>query len=125
SRWQRSDDQSVHFNTVTRSNPNNSTNASQGFCIEIEAPLTATVKATLNGQVATFPLRDLIAGARTGHLGGIDSPAYRFHRAPLLHEFHWAFNWTDQGDGEDNYYIRVRQRNDQWAWISPVFIRNP
>jgi hypothetical protein len=124
SHWSSTGDRSVHFNTVTRSNPNNSTNASQGFCIEIEAPLSATVHATLNGHTASFPLRDLMAGARTGHLGGIDSPSFRFHRAPLFHEFHWNFKWTDQGDGEDNTYIRVRQRNDQWAWSSPVFIRD-
>lgn len=124
SHWESTGDRSVHFTTVTRSNPNNSTNASQGFCLEIEAPLTATVEATLNDHQVTFPLRDLINGARTGHLGGIDSPAFRLHRAPLLHEFHWNFNWTDDAEGEDNYYIRVRQRNDQWAWSSPVFIRN-
>jgi hypothetical protein len=124
SHWETNGDRAVHFTTATRSNPNNSTNASQGFCLEIEAPLTATVEATLNGHIARFPLRDLIAGARTGHLGGIDSPAFRFHRAPQFHEFHWNFNWTDQADGEDNYYLRVRQRNDQWAWSSPVFLRN-
>jgi len=123
SNWQRTGSRSVHFNTVTRSNANNSTNASQGFCIEIEAPLTANIEATFNGRTASIPLRKLIAGARTGHLGGIDSPCYRFHRAPLFHEFHWNFSWLDHGKTEDNYYIRVRQRNDQWAWSSPIFIR--
>ena len=123
SSWRQINEQSVHFNTVTRSNPNNATNASQGLCIEVEIPIDGDIQATLNGQAESIPLRKLIEGARTGHLGGIDSPSYRFHRAPLPHEFQWNFQWEDQGDSEDNYYIRVRQTNDQWAWSSPVFLR--
>lgn len=123
SSWSQNDDRSVSFKTVTRSNPNNATNASQGICLEVEMPIGATVQARLNGKTEAMPLKRLIDGARTGHMGGIDSPAYRFHRAPLPHEFQWAFDWSDSGEGDDNYYIRVRQQNDQWAWSSPVFIR--
>jgi hypothetical protein len=70
-----------------------------------------------------MPLSRLIEGARTGHLSGIDSPAYRFHRAPLTHEFDWNIQWNDTAEPGDSYYVRVRQLNDQWAWSSPIFIR--
>ena len=123
SNWTQIDDGRVRFETVTRSNPNNATNASQGICLEVEMSVDAVISADLNGKKESMPLERLLAGARTGHLGGIDSPAYRFHKAPLPHEFHWSFDWTDHGEGEDNYYVRVRQQNDQWAWSSPVFLR--
>ncbi|MGK0238806.1 MAG: hypothetical protein ACI92G_002272 [Candidatus Pelagisphaera sp.] len=123
SKWTQQDDRSVQFTTVTRSNPNNATNASQGICLEVEIPVGASIQANLNGKDETMPIERLTTGARTGHLGGIDSPAYRFHRAPLKHEFQWSFDWTDHGEGEDNYYIRIRQQNDQWAWSSPVYLR--
>ncbi len=123
STWSQIDDSSVSFKTVTRSNPNNATNASQGMCLEVEMPRGASIHATLNGKQESIPLERLVDGARTGHLGGIDSPAYRFHRAPLPHEFKWSFAWSDSGTGDDYYYIRVRQKNDQWAWSSPVFLK--
>ncbi len=123
SSWRQADPQSVAFATTTRSNPNNATNASQGMRLEVEMPLDGFVQAKLNGIEVAMPLSRLIEGARTGHLGGIDSPAYRFNRAPLPHEFNWAFKWNDECSGEDNYYVRVRQTNDQWAWSSPVYLR--
>lgn len=123
SHWEQKGERTVSFQTVTRSNPNNATNASQGMCLEVRIPLGASVEANLNGHCYSIPLSRLIEGARTGHLGGIDSPAFRLHRAPLPHEFNWAFDWQDSGGSEDNYYVRVRQMNDQWAWSSPVFLR--
>jgi len=123
SHWEQTGERTVNFQTVTRSNPNNATNASQGMCIEVRMPLDATVEAKLNGHCYSIPLRRLMEGARTGHLGGIDSPAFRLHRAPLPHEFNWSFDWKDRGSEEDNYYVRVRQTNDQWAWSSPVYLR--
>lgn len=123
SNWKQVNERAVAFTTVTRSNPNNATNASQGICLEVEMPKQGNIQAMINGQSVSMPIEHLIKGARTGHLGGIDSPAYRFHRAPLTHEFDWNFRWDDNGKIGDSYYVRVRQLNDQWAWSSPIFLR--
>jgi len=114
---------SVVFETRTSGNPNNSTPVMQGLCLHVEMPRSAVVRAVLNGKRVEWPVEALMAGARTGHLGDIDSAAWRFHRAPLEHEWHWCGQWTDEGDQDASYYLRVRQRNDQWAWTSPVFLR--
>jgi hypothetical protein len=116
-------ERSVEFETITRGNSNNSTATTQGMCLEFKAPRSASIVATLNGRRVEWPIEALIAGARTGHLSHIDSPAWRFNRIPLHHEWNWSGNWTDTSEGEDSYYLRVRQRNDQWAWSSPVFLR--
>jgi len=118
-----SDERSVQFVTKSESNPNNMTCTTQGLCIEVEMPTDASVVATINGQKENLPIKRLIEGARTGHLGKIDSPAYRFNRAPLPHELNYRFTFEDEGEAGDNYYLRVRQKNDQWAWSSPVFVR--
>ena len=123
STWKQTDERAVAFSTVTRSNPNNATNASQGICLEVEMPAQGNIQANINGQVVSMPLKRLVEGARTGHLGGIDSPAFRFHRAPLPNEFNWNLNWEDFGKTGDYYYARVRQLNEQWAWSSPIFLR--
>ncbi len=115
-------DQSVRFETVTSGNPNNSTNMSQGVCLEVCMPRNATVWAKLNGKRVEWPLAALMEGARSGVMKDIDSPAWRFNRAPTPNQWKWSGEWED-GEGEgSSYYMRVRQRNDQWAWCSPVFL---
>jgi len=43
---------------------------------------------------------------------------------PAKHEWQWDLEFKDTKDTEqDQYYVRVRQANDQWAWSSPIFIR--
>ncbi|MCB1093423.1 MAG: hypothetical protein KDL87_17930, partial [Verrucomicrobiae bacterium] len=109
--------------TVTRGNPNNVTNASQGICLEVDMPPETEVYAEWEGGSVSFPLRALIHGARSGLTAGLESPAWRWHRAPLPQE--WQFRASlpvelAEGDWID---VRVRQTNDQWAWGTPVFCR--
>ena len=117
-------DCSVSFQTRSSGNPTNSTPTTQGMCIEVEMPRHATVFAVVNGVRAEHTLEDLIAGARSGFLDHTDAPSWRFHRAPLPHEWKWSVSFVDDEPMDDGfYYARVRQLNDQWAWASPVFIR--
>ena len=115
-------DQSVRFETVTSGNPNNSTNLSQGVCLEVSMPRDATVWANLNGKRVEWPLTALMEGARSGVMKDIDSPAWRFNRAPSPNQWKWSGEWEDSEGEGSSYYMRVRQRNDQWAWCSPVFL---
>ena len=123
SHWETEGDRAVRFRTTSSGHPNNVTNTAQGMSLGVEMPREGTVWAELNGTRVQLPLERLLAGARSGNLGGIDSPAYRFHRAPLPWEFEWTLALDDTGSGPDVYYVRVRQKNDQWAWSSPVFLR--
>ena len=126
SHWKHAGERRVHFNTVTHGNPNNFTNACQGMCLEVEMPARGNVEAAINGQAITIPLERLLKGAVVGDTQGWHSPAFRFHRAPRQWEYNWRLCLTDQnaiaGDGRDVYYVRVRQKNDHWAWSSPVFL---
>jgi len=88
-------------------------------------PAGAEVWAELNGRREVHTLADLRAGARAGRLGKIDSPSYRFHRAPAWGELAWQAAFEDAApsrDGTDVYYLRVRQSNDEWAWSSPIWV---
>lgn len=116
--------QAVTFETVTSGNPNNSTNMSQGVCIEVKMPRNGMVWANLNGKKVEWPLAKLMKGARSGVLKDIDSPAYRFNRAPEPNQWKWNGEWEDESKEGHNYYMRVRQRNDQWGWSSPVFLKH-
>src|SRR5690606_35442048 len=106
--------------------PNNFTSATQGVCIEVEMPRTGEVRACLNGRNLAWPLTTLLQGARSGLMSGIESHAWRINRAPLPHELHYnvEFEDTDNLESGDTYHARVRQKNDQWAWSSPIFVRD-
>ncbi len=123
--WTHAQGLAVAFETVTYGNPNTATPATQGICLEVEAPEDAEVWAEINGREIRFALRDLMAGARAGRLGKIDSPAYRFHRAPRWWELDWRDTFEDRAATDEDavYYLRVRQANDQWAWSSPIWVR--
>ena len=95
---------------------------SQGVCLEVCMPRNATVWADLNGKRVSWPLAALMEGARSGVMKDIDSPAWRFNRAPEPNQWKWSGEWEDDGGKGSTYYMRVRQRNDQWGWCSPVFL---
>jgi hypothetical protein len=126
SHWEREGDRAVRFATITYGNPNNLTPAMQGMCLDVELPLDGEVWAEINGRNVRHALVELLDGARSGRLGEIDSPCYRFHRAPRWEELEWDAAFVDlasMGVGDDVYYLRVRQVNDQWAWSSPIWVR--
>lgn len=124
SRVVSSGDAAVFFETESSGNPTNSTPTTQGMCLEVEMPRSAKVYAVMNGVRTEHSLEDLLKGARSGSLDHTDAPSWRFHRAPLPHEWNWNFSFVDEGSEDDGfYYVRVRQLNDQWAWSSPVFLR--
>lgn len=122
SHWGQQSERVVSFRTITYGNPNNFTNGSQGIVLAVRMPADASIAYRMNGREGRVSLDRLIQGAFSGDLDGMDSPAYRFHRAPLPHELRWRFKMEDRGASGDVYYVRVRQKNDQWAWSSPVFV---
>ena len=69
-------------------------------------------------------MTDLTHGARVGYMGGYRTPAYSFHRAVSKTEYSCNTSLTHRSDGEgrDWYYVRVRQKNGQWAWSSPIWV---
>ncbi len=128
SSWEQENDQSVQFKTKTQGNSTPVTNSNQGFCLEVEMPLDASIELTLNGATFSHPLRDVLAGARSGYISGYGTPAYRLVAAlPESYEFESRIEDTAEGDalpnGMDCYRLRVEQYNKQWAWSSPIWIR--
>ncbi|RKY02710.1 hypothetical protein DRP77_07460 [Candidatus Poribacteria bacterium] len=67
----------------------------------------------------------MIGSCRAGFLGGFVTAAYRIHRAPMPEEYEWHISFRDEAGGSegcDFYYVRVRRKNDRWAWSSPSWV---
>ena len=80
--WIEADRGGLRFAFTSGANPNNVTTASQGFMLRIRHGDGATLRARLCGQDIAIPLDRLYRGAKSGNLGAIDSPAWRFHALP-------------------------------------------
>lgn len=123
--WQQLGANHVEFRTGTRPNPSLHTAATEGMSLEIEGNADTCLLASINGKRYEQPLAELFAGTRTAYLGGFVSPAVCFHRAVPRSEYYHRFAFQHRSDshGRDWYYVRVRQRNNQWAWSSPVWVQ--
>jgi len=124
SSWSRSGEDEVQFATRTSPNPNTRTDGTQKFTLEIEGDARTRVVANVNGRELVHSLAELRQGPRAGYLGGFVSEAFQLSRAVPESEYRWSWQVHDRGkaDGGDFYYLRVRQKNDQWAWSSPIWV---
>lgn len=116
--------ETIRFAIRARSNPNNATASTQSIAARIRIAPEARIHATFDGERVTVGAARLMDGALSGNLGPIDSPAWRFHPLPLPADWQWqgrpAIAPLAAGDW---IYARMRQKNGQWAWTSPVFCR--
>lgn len=114
----------VRFAVTAESNPNNTTPATQGLMIRAHAGEDSEVVARLCGQDIRFPVKRLEEGSKSGNLGPIDSPAWRFHAIAKSHQWQWC-GTVPLGEMKpgDTLYLRLRQENGQMAWTSPFFCR--
>ena len=122
--WERITSQQVHFNTSTSANPNFLTPATAGISLEIQGNSETNLEIKVNELAFNHKLSDLINGSRTHYLGGFVSPAICIHQAVPESDYKHKFSFTHHHEGSqrDWYHIRVRQRNDQWAWSSPIWV---
>lgn len=120
------DGDDVRFTVTAEANPNNTTPTTQGVMLRAMLETGAEVRATLCGQDIVIPAERLFDGAKSGNLGPIDSPAWRFHQLPPSREWQWT-GQLPLGEIEDGetIYLRLRQKTGQMAWTSPIFVRKP
>jgi hypothetical protein len=123
SRVERKGDE-VLLETRTWKNPTLRSDATQGLALEIEGDGDTRIVADLNGQRVAVRLAELREGPRAGLLDGFVSPAWQLSRAVPEAEYAWRCAWedVDPASAPAWYAVRVRQKNDQWAWSSPVFV---
>jgi hypothetical protein len=110
------------FRTTTRGNPTSSTAATQGCGLEIAHGGDGVLEVRANSTMRRFPLVELAQGSAAFHLGGFLSGAVRISRFVPREETTLSGTAVDDGPG-GSYYLRVRQRNNHWAWSSPIRCR--
>lgn len=118
------DARSVVLDLYSTKNPNVMTPAMQGVVLDLTAPRGARLVAEFNGQRYEHTIEELLEGARAHFLRGWLSEAIQFERAQPETAFcvgHRMVDTEPQRD-TDYYYVRVRQRDGQWGWSSPIWV---
>ena len=118
------DGNDVHLKTKTLPNLSLHTPCTEGFVVELDGTPDTMITLTINGQVEQVCLHDILTGSRTFYTGGFVSPVLCVHQAVPQSDYHHHFTLTHQHNTSqrDWYYVRVRQRNNQWAWSSPIWV---
>ena len=121
SSWEELGDRGLHCITATYGNPTSQTSATEGFCLEVEGSDETQIQFKMGDYSFSKPLGELIEGSLTSYLGGFLTGAVRFARFVPENEYKIDLKWSNDGPGNngDFYYVRVCQRNNQWAWSSP------
>lgn len=118
------DDHSTELEMYSSKNPNTTTPATQAVILDVEMPCDGKIIAEFNGQKLEHTLGELLEGSRSHFMRGWLSEAILFNRAMPENSFtieHFMEDTKPERD-TDYYYARVRQRDGQWAWSSPIWV---
>jgi len=118
------DETNVSWRSLTRGNPTTRHGVTQALLLDVEMRRADRLLLEVNGVTIEHPLDELLAGSRAHYLRGWLSEAVRVHRAVPAACSRLSGAFTDPAPERDMdwYYLRVAQRNDQWAWISPIWV---
>ena len=117
-------DTSTELELYTSKNPNTTTPATQAVILDVEMPLDGVITSDFNGKVFSHSLAELLEGSRTHFMRGWLSEAVLFNRAMPESCFTVEHYMEDSQKEKDTdwYYVRVRQRDGQWLWTSPIWV---
>jgi len=113
----------VELDLYSLKNPNTTTPAMQAVILDVTMPKTGKIVAEFNGKKFEHTLGELLEGSRAHFMRGWLSEAIQFNRAMpenCIRIEHYMEDKTPQKD-TDYYYVRVRQRDQQWLWTSPIW----
>ncbi|GAB6008138.1 CehA/McbA family metallohydrolase domain-containing protein [Dysgonomonas reticulitermitis] len=114
----------VQLEMYSTKNPNTTTASTQAVIMDITMPKWGKLMLDFNGQRLEYTLNELFVGTKTHFMNGWLSEAIQSHRAIPVSAFVFEHFMTDDKPEKDTdyYYIRVRQRDNQWAWSSPIWV---
>ena len=114
----------LQLRTQTPRNASVTSSSTQAITLQIAGDADSLIRGRVNGVDLRLSLAELAQGARSFYSGGFVSPSFVFHRALPQAEYRQAFalNHESAGAARDWYYARVRLRNGQWAWSSPIWV---
>jgi hypothetical protein len=118
------DETSVSFHSYSYGNPTPLTPINNSLVLDVEMPPAAKIRAVVNGREFEHSLAELLEGQRSHLVGGyLDVAVSFFHAAPeTAFTLSGSFIDAKKESATDYYYLCVRQKNNHWAWSSPIWV---
>jgi len=120
------DRSSLSFHSYSFGNPTPLTPINNSIVLDVEMPVNATIKASVNGRNFEHSLAELLEGQRSHLVGGYLDVAVSFFHAVPEAAFTLKKSFIDSvwENATDYYYLCVRQKNNHWAWSSPIWVNS-
>lgn len=117
-------DKKVDLEMYTTKNPNTLTAATQAVILDVTMPRNAKLTANFNGKTFSYTMDQLLRGTYSNFMIGWLSEAIQFHRAATEEVYKVEYTMTDDSPEQDTdyYYVRVRQRDNNWAFSSAIWV---
>ncbi len=117
-------EQEVGLEMYTVKNPNTLTPATQAVILDVTMPKSGKITADFNGKQFSYTLDELLHGTKSNFMIGWLSEAIQFHRAAPEKAFtiDYAIEDNKAEKDTDYYYVRVRQRDNNWAFSSAIWV---
>ena len=115
-------DRECCWRSVTQGNKSMRHETTQAVSLLCEAPLSARLMLEVNGRRYQHTLEEVLHRARTHFLRGWLTEAVRIGPLVPVEECELQADWQDEPDSDvDVYRLQVAQRNQQWAWLTPIW----
>jgi hypothetical protein len=120
------DKTSCTWNSGTIRNPTNLHPATQSLILKLDTGKKSSINIDINGIREKIPLASLMKGSLSFYTGKNISNAVRIHRAVPENKYRFDYKILDDRPEQDidYYYLRIAQKNNQWAWVTPVWIES-
>ena len=117
-------DKRVDVEMYSTKNPNTMTPAMQAINLDVTMPKNGKIRVSVNGKEFSYTLAELLAGSKSHFMRGWLSEAVLFNRAAPENAFMIEHVMSDNQPARDTdyYYVRVRQRDGQWAFSTPIWV---
>ena len=113
----------VAWRSLTSGNLTMRHQTTQGLRLTVDAPLSAKISISTNGQRYEHTLGELLQGGRSHYLRGWLTEAIKIGPLVPLSECRVDAEWSDSPEQDADYYrLNVAQKNGQWAWLTPIWV---
>lgn len=94
--------------------------------IKVRGGLDTRLYLTVNGKAFVSTIRELLEYGYTAHMKYYHSQAFKVYRAVPETQYLFDMEFLDETPerAEDVYRLEVSQKNRQWAYISPIYVRS-
>lgn len=116
-------DNSVEFTAETFKNPSSTVPATAAVNLTVSGSPKTALSLEVNGRQMNVTVGELLESSRSMHMDSYNSHACLVHQAVPDTAYRFQANVKDTPQtAHDVYYVEVRQKNEQYAWVSPVFV---